>query len=222
MSYHARPADTVRNAAALVRAGAGAVKLEGGRRRIPVVRAILDAEIPVMGHLGLTPQSVHAMGGYSVQGKDGSRACQLEDDAMRPRRHGLLRPGPRRAPRRRGGAGNRRSACPTIGIGAGPACDGQVLVFHDLLGLASDRRRSSSAATPTSARGHGGDAGLPGTWSGRASRTGRDLPRLGRAATQSRRGLGALRGPSGRRSDTAGREDAPAGARQETGGCRLP
>ena len=68
LSYHLEPGDTVRNAGALVRAGAQAVKLEGGRRRVAAVRAIVDAEIPVMGHLGLTPQSVHAMGGYKVQG----------------------------------------------------------------------------------------------------------------------------------------------------------
>src|SRR3954464_12617453 len=70
LSYHLSPEDAVRNAATLVRAGAEAVKLEGGRKRLPVVEAILDAEIPVMGHLGLTPQSVHAMGGFKVQGKD--------------------------------------------------------------------------------------------------------------------------------------------------------
>src|SRR5690606_2569672 len=67
MSYHVSTEDTIRNAATLVRAGASAVKLEGGRKRLPMIRAILDAEIPVMGHLGLTPQSVHAMGGFKVQ-----------------------------------------------------------------------------------------------------------------------------------------------------------
>ena len=73
LSYHLEASETVRNAAVLVRAGAQAVKLEGGRRRVAAVRAILDAEIPVMGHLGLTPQSVHAMGGYKVQGPRGDR-----------------------------------------------------------------------------------------------------------------------------------------------------
>ena len=81
MSYHLDTADTVRNAAALVRAGAGAVKLEGGRIRVPMVEALVAAEIPVMGHLGLTPQSVHAMGGYRVQGKGDAAAEALAADA---------------------------------------------------------------------------------------------------------------------------------------------
>ena len=82
MSYHTGRADAVRNAARLVRAGAQAVKLEGGRKRVPVVEAIVDAEIPVMGHLGLTPQSFHAMGGFKVQGKDLDAAKGLVDDAQ--------------------------------------------------------------------------------------------------------------------------------------------
>lgn len=135
MSYHVDLADTVRNAAALVRAGARAVKLEGGRRRIPAVRAILDAEIPVMGHLGLTPQSVHAMGGYIVQGKDADAARELEDDARALAEAGcfavVLEGLPDLVAERVTAAIN----VPTIGIGAGPACDGQVLVLHDLLGL---------------------------------------------------------------------------------------
>ena len=81
LTYHLEASDTVRNAAVLVRAGARAVKLEGGRRRIPAVRAILDAEIPVMGHLGLTPQSIHAMGGYKVQGREAVEATELRRDA---------------------------------------------------------------------------------------------------------------------------------------------
>jgi 3-methyl-2-oxobutanoate hydroxymethyltransferase len=81
LSYHVDAADTVRNAAALVRAGAQAVKLEGGRNRVSAVRAIVDAEIPVMGHLGLTPQSVHVMGGYKVQGREISEATELCKDA---------------------------------------------------------------------------------------------------------------------------------------------
>src|SRR5436853_1946728 len=82
LSYHLGPEDAVRNAASLVRAGAQAVKLEGGRKRLPAVRAILDAEIPVMGHLGLTPQSVHALGGFKVQGKDLEAARAIVDDAV--------------------------------------------------------------------------------------------------------------------------------------------
>src|ERR1043165_6118684 len=81
MSYHLSPEDAVRNAATLVRAGAGAVKLEGGTKRVPVVEAIVDAEIPVMGHLGLTPQSVHAMGGFKVQGREQEAALRLVSDA---------------------------------------------------------------------------------------------------------------------------------------------
>ena len=81
LSYHVSTAETVHNAARLVRAGAGAVKLEGGRKRLDSVRAILDAEIPVMGHIGLTPQSIHALGGFKVQGKELDAAKALADDA---------------------------------------------------------------------------------------------------------------------------------------------
>ena len=81
LTYHLETSETVRNAACLIRAGAEAVKLEGGLRRVPAVRAIIDAEIPVMGHLGLTPQSVHAMGGYKVQGREASAADELRRDA---------------------------------------------------------------------------------------------------------------------------------------------
>src|SRR5579875_3486130 len=81
MSYHLDPADAVRNAARLVRAGAQCVKLEGGRRRVPVIEAIVNAEIPVMGHIGLTPQSVHAMGGMRVQGRQLDAASELLADA---------------------------------------------------------------------------------------------------------------------------------------------
>src|SRR5205823_7396176 len=79
MSYHVSVEDTVRNAARLVKAGAQSVKLEGGRKRVPMIEAIVDAEVPVMGHLGLTPQSVHAMGGFKVQGKEVSAALALVD-----------------------------------------------------------------------------------------------------------------------------------------------
>jgi 3-methyl-2-oxobutanoate hydroxymethyltransferase len=135
MSYHVDLADTVRNAAALVRAGAQAVKLEGGRRRIPAVRAILDAEIPVMGHLGLTPQSVHAMGGYVVQGKDADAARQLEGDACALAEAGCFAVVLEGLPDLVAERVTASIDVPTIGIGAGPACDGQVLVLHDLLGL---------------------------------------------------------------------------------------
>src|SRR4051794_29385641 len=81
LSYHVSVEDTVRNAARLVRSGAQAVKLESGRKRVPMIEAIIDAEVPVMGHLGLTPQSVHAMGGFKVQGKESTAALALVDDA---------------------------------------------------------------------------------------------------------------------------------------------
>ena len=83
LSYHLGPQDAVRNAAALIRAGAQSVKLEGGAKRVPVIEAIVDAEIPVMGHLGLTPQSMHAMGGFKVQGKETEAALALVQDAKR-------------------------------------------------------------------------------------------------------------------------------------------
>ena len=135
LSYHLGTHDAVRNAATLVRAGAQAVKLEGGRRRLPVVEAILDAEIPVMGHVGLTPQSRHAVGGYRVQGQQLEGAQAVLDDARALADAGcfaiVLEAVPTEVARLVTGA----VAVPTIGIGAGPHCDGQVLVFHDLLGL---------------------------------------------------------------------------------------
>ena len=111
MSYHVSREETVRNAAQLMRAGAGAVKLEGGRKRLDAVAAILDAEIPVMGHLGLTPQSVHAIGGFKVQGKQLEAARALVDDAVALERGRVLRHRARvrarrrRAPRHRLGRG---------------------------------------------------------------------------------------------------------------------
>jgi len=135
MSYHTTPVDTVRNAAQLVRAGAQAVKLEGGRKRLPMVEAIIDAEIPVMGHLGLTPQSVHAMGGFKVQGREHRAALELVADAKSLAAAGcfaiVLEGIPDEVARMITDAVD----VPTIGIGAGPGCDGQVLVFHDVLGI---------------------------------------------------------------------------------------
>jgi 3-methyl-2-oxobutanoate hydroxymethyltransferase len=135
LSYHLSPDDSVRNAAALVRAGASAVKLEGGRRRLPAVRAILDAEVPVMGHLGLTPQSVHALGGYRVQGRQVDTATALVDDAVALAEAGCFALVLECVPGEVGALVTAAVDIPTIGIGAGPHCDGQVLVLHDLLGL---------------------------------------------------------------------------------------
>ena len=137
MSYHLSPDDAVRNAATLIRAGAQAVKLEGGRARLPVVEAIIKAEIPVMGHLGLTPQSVLAMGGFRVQGKSVDAATALLDAAKSLSAAGCFGFVIEGVPDVVGAAVTDALDVPTIGIGAGPSCDGQVLVFHDLLGLGS-------------------------------------------------------------------------------------
>ena len=137
MSYHLSPDDAVRNAATLIRAGAQAVKLEGGRARLPVVEAIIKAEIPVMGHLGLTPQSVLAMGGFRVQGKSVDAATALLDAAKSLSAAGCFAFVIEGVPDVVGAAVTDALEVPTIGIGAGPSCDGQVLVFHDLLGLGS-------------------------------------------------------------------------------------
>jgi 3-methyl-2-oxobutanoate hydroxymethyltransferase len=139
LSYHVSREETVRNAAALVRAGAGAVKLEGGRKRLDAVAAILDAEIPVMGHLGLTPQSVHALGGFRVQGKQLDSARAIVDDAVALAEAGCFGLVLECVPDGVARMVTDAIDIPTIGIGAGRHCDGQVLVYHDLLGL-EDRK----------------------------------------------------------------------------------
>lgn len=135
MSYHTTTVDTVLNAARLVRAGAQGVKLEGGRKRLPMVDAILDAEIPVMGHLGLTPQSVHAMGGFKVQGREHGAALELVADAKALAAAGCFALVLEGVPDEVAHMITDAIDVPTIGIGAGPACDGQVLVYHDVLGI---------------------------------------------------------------------------------------
>jgi len=135
MSYHVSVEDTVRNAAALMRAGAQSVKLEGGRKRVDMVKAIIDAEIPVMGHIGLTPQSVHALGGFKVQGKQAAAAAALVDDAVALEGAGCFAIVLEAVPDGVARAVTEAVSVPTIGIGAGAACDGQVLVFHDVLGI---------------------------------------------------------------------------------------
>ena len=135
LSYHLDAADTVRNAARLVRAGAQAVKLEGGRVRVPMIEALVSAEIPVMGHLGLTPQSVHAMGGYRVQGTSHGAAEGLVADAKAIVSAGCFALVVEGVPGPLGDRVTETVDVPVIGIGAGPGCDGQVLVFHDVLGL---------------------------------------------------------------------------------------
>ena len=135
MSYHVSVEETVRNAAVLIRAGAQAVKLEGGRRRLPMIEALAAAEVPVMGHIGLTPQSMHAMGGFKVQGRDAQAALGLVDDAKELAHAGCFAIVLEGVPDRVAARVTRTVDVPTIGIGAGPDCDGQVLVFHDVLGL---------------------------------------------------------------------------------------
>ena len=140
MSYHLSEVDTVTNAATLVRAGAEAVKLEGGRKRTRMVEVIVNAEIPVMGHIGLTPQSTHAMGGFKVQAKELTAARELIDDAKALVDAGVFAIVLEGIPDVVAEHITAAIPVPTIGIGAGRACDGQVLVFHDLLGF-EDRIR---------------------------------------------------------------------------------
>lgn len=135
LSYHVSVEDTVRNAARLVRAGASAVKLEGGAKRVPMIEAIVDAEIPVMGHLGLTPQSVHAMGGFKVQAKQSSAALALVHDAKALQAAGCFSIVLEGVPDEVARMVTDAVDIPTIGIGAGRHCDGQVLVLHDVLGI---------------------------------------------------------------------------------------
>ena len=136
LSFHISPEDAVRNAGRIVQeGGAEAVKLEGGRKRIPVIERILDAEIPVMGHLGLTPQSVNTMGGFKVQGKVVEAAREMIDDARALAEVGCFSIVLEGVPDVLGELITKEVDVPTIGIGAGPNTDGQVLVYHDVLGI---------------------------------------------------------------------------------------
>ena len=136
MSFQIGRRDAVRNAGRFLKeAGAAAVKIEGGRRRARLVEALLDAEIPVMGHIGLTPQSVHLMGGYRVQGKRVDEARALIEDAKALEKAGVFSLVLEGMPESVGRGVTEAVSIPTIGIGAGRFCDGQVLVFHDLVGL---------------------------------------------------------------------------------------
>jgi 3-methyl-2-oxobutanoate hydroxymethyltransferase len=136
LSYQTGRRDAIRNAGRFLKeAGAAAVKIEGGRRRAALVRALVEAEIPVMGHVGLTPQSVHVMGGYKVQGKRADEAEALVDDARAIEEAGAFSLVLEGMPEAVGRRITEAIGIPTIGIGAGRFCDGQVLVFHDLVGL---------------------------------------------------------------------------------------
>jgi 3-methyl-2-oxobutanoate hydroxymethyltransferase len=135
-SYHLSTEDTLRNALRLVKeAGCEAVKLEGGAAQCANIRALTAAEVPVVGHIGLTPQSLHRMGGYRVQGRSESAAAQLIDDALALEQAGIIALVLEGIPRELAARITALLSVPTIGIGAGPDCDGQVLVFHDLFHL---------------------------------------------------------------------------------------
>jgi len=139
MSYQASMDDAVRNAGRLVKeGGAEGVKLEGGRRMAAVIRAILDADIPVMGHLGLTPQSLHRFGGYKVQGKDPEAAERLIEESRFLEEAGCFSIVLEGIPWPLAERITEAVKIPTIGIGAGAHCDGQVLVVNDMLGMMED------------------------------------------------------------------------------------
>lgn len=136
LSYHVSISESVRNAGRFIQeAGAQAVKLEGGVERVEVVKAIIDAAIPVMGHIGLTPQSVHQMGGFRVQGKDLETAKKLIEDAKALEKAGVFSIVLEGVPAALAQKVTQELTVPTIGIGAGPGCDGQVLVINDVLGM---------------------------------------------------------------------------------------
>jgi 3-methyl-2-oxobutanoate hydroxymethyltransferase len=136
LSYHVSPEEAVRNAGRFVQEGnAQAVKLEGGQDVLDKIRAILKAQIPVLGHLGLTPQSVHAMGGFKLQGKNLETARRIIDDALLLQDAGVFGIVLEGIPAELARIVTEKLEIPTIGIGAGPHCDGQVLVIQDLLGM---------------------------------------------------------------------------------------
>ena len=134
-SYHESTEQAVRNAAAFLKVGMHAVKLEGGGWVAPIAARLVECGIPVMGHLGLTPQSVHAFGGFRVQGKTGEARERILDDARALAEAGVFSVVLEGVPRDLGADVTRSVPIPTIGIGAGPDCDGQVLVVYDLLGI---------------------------------------------------------------------------------------
>jgi len=141
LSYQTSPGEAVKNAGRfLAEGGCGAVKLEGGRRVLPAVEAILAADIPVMGHVGMTPQSFRKFGGFKVQGKTAAGAEEILEDARALDAAGCFSIVLECVPEALAERITETVSVPTIGIGAGPHCDGQVLVYHDLLGLSGDFR----------------------------------------------------------------------------------
>lgn len=139
LSYHISTEETVRNAGRIIQEGnAHAVKLEGGREIIDKVKAIVNAQIPVIGHLGLTPQSINMFGGFKVQGKTTEQAQKIIDDAMLLQEAGVFAIVLECVPEKLAKLISEKLTIPTIGIGAGKYCDGQVLVTHDMLGMFTD------------------------------------------------------------------------------------
>ena len=135
-TYHGDVHEALKNGVRFIKeAGAEAVKVEGGERRLEVIARLVEAEIPVMGHVGLTPQSVHAMGGYRVQGKTANASEQLMRDARAVEAAGAFAIVLEGIPRELAAEITRNARIPTVGIGAGPDCDGQILVLHDMVGL---------------------------------------------------------------------------------------
>ena len=158
LSYQADTADAVRNAGRfLAEGGCAAVKVEGGRRILPAIEAILAADIPVMGHVGLTPQSFHKLGGFKVQGREAESAREIGRDADALAQAGCFAIVLECVPQDLAAEITARVPVPTIGIGAGPSCDGQVLVFGDAMGLTPEfqpkfvRRYADLAGTITKA-----------------------------------------------------------------------
>jgi 3-methyl-2-oxobutanoate hydroxymethyltransferase len=136
LTYQVSKEEAIKNAGrVMAETGCHAVKLEGGKPIAQTVRALVDVGIPVMGHLGLTPQSVHALGGYRVQGRDEKTAERLKEDAKALEDAGAFSIVLELVPAPLASQITKSLTIPTIGIGAGPACDGQVLVLHDMLGL---------------------------------------------------------------------------------------
>ncbi len=140
LSFQTGAQEAIRNAGRLLQAGAEGVKLEGGRNLEATIRAIARCDIPVMGHVGLTPQSIHRMGGYRVQGKTDAQRQRLIDDALAVQEAGAFAVVLEGMPADLAAEITGRLEIPTIGIGAGPRCDGQVLVMQDLLGLFDEFR----------------------------------------------------------------------------------
>ena len=139
MSYQTSVQDALVNAGRLMKEGrAGAVKLEGGPRVAPQIEAIVSAGIPVCGHIGLTPQSIHAFGGFKVQGKSEETARKLLEDAKAVEEAGAFAVVIEGVPKKLADLITKQLTIPTIGIGAGNGCDGQVLVYQDMLGMFSD------------------------------------------------------------------------------------